>query len=104
MAFGFEAFLVATFLLIFLVFPAWALAAFGALVDFLAAFLAPLAGDLAGDEVATGAEVEATGVEATGAEVVAVLVVFDLVEALVLVTLAVFGLLFEAVLLDTDLF
>jgi hypothetical protein len=87
-AFGFEA-LTAAFLAIgFLLFPA----AFGFLV---AAFFG-LAGDLAGDEAATG--VEATGVVATGAAAAT----FGFLAALVfgaLTTFGVLGLLFEAVLL-----
>jgi hypothetical protein len=91
-------------LAIFFVFGALGalVAAFGALVAFLAAFLATLAGDLAGDEAATGAGVVATGagVVATGA----VLVTFVLAATLAFPALGVFGLLFEAVLFDCDLF
>lgn len=88
-AFGFETFL-AAFLAIFLVFGALvAFLAFGALAFGALVFLAALAGDLAGDEVATGAGVEA----ATGAGVAALaLLTFGLADLAVLVL----GVDFEA--------
>lgn len=97
LAFGFlaETFL-AAFLAIGLVFEA-------ALVLFLAAFLG-FEGDFAGDEVAAGAEVVATGAGVVAAVVAATLAALGFLGAFGLLDLAAFGLLFEALLFDADLF
>jgi hypothetical protein len=108
LVFGFAAFLAAGFLAIGFLFPPAAGFADFLVADFLAA---GFAGDLAGDDVAAGADVVAAGVVAAGVVAAgAVLATFGFLEALValvfgaLTVFGVFGLLFEALFFDSDLF